>query len=113
MLLFMAWRYGVDRRNSILTYSQRLRSAVLAQRRLASAHVAALTETQRAELLAASVRPKCRWLVVTSRDWWLLPLLSAISILCVQVSFMPEKRTASTASQSVTEQTAVAAQASP
>lgn len=93
--VIVALLYGVIRRHSILSYSQRLRRALLAQRKLAATNTSELSETQRKELLDACQRPNRPALSDTARDKMVLPLVSAVAMAAVVVPPVSMRMTSS------------------
>ena len=77
--------YGAVRRHSILSYSQRLRQSLLAQKKLAATNTSELDDEQRKKLMDACQRPNRPALSTTARDKLVLPLASVVALAAVLV----------------------------
>jgi LSD1 subclass zinc finger protein len=75
--------YGVLRRRSILSYSLKLRHAILAQRKMAATNTANVDEAERARLMESCKRPDRPWLAGTMKDSVILPLASVAALAFV------------------------------
>lgn len=98
--VIVALLYGVIRRHSILSYSQRLRQALLAQRKLAATNTSELSEAQRKELMDACQRPNRPALSDTARDRLVLPVVSAVAMAAVVVPPLSTQMTSSSRTSS-------------
>jgi uncharacterized protein len=109
--------YGLLRRQAILSYSQRLRNAILAQRKLDTTNTAQTSEAEQLKLIDACKRPNRSWLSGAIRDAVALPLVSAIALAAVLVprihEAIREPATSQYAAQATPAPTPSAAQTPP
>lgn len=75
--------YGTLRRRSILSYSLRLRKAILAQRKLDATNTSNVEESERLKMVEACKRPERSWLAGGVKDSLALPLASVIALSAV------------------------------
>lgn len=83
--------YGALRRQAILSYSLKLRKAILAQRKLDTANTSNLEESERLKMVEACKRPDRSWFAGTAKDAVILPLASVIALSAVVTPLLHEK----------------------
>jgi LSD1 subclass zinc finger protein len=83
--------YGVLRRRGILSYSLKLRKAILAQRKLDTTNASNLEESERLKMVQACKRPDRSWIAGTAKDAVILPLASVIALSAAITPLLLEK----------------------
>ncbi|GAB3625369.1 hypothetical protein PTE30175_01475 [Pandoraea terrae] len=75
--------YGVLRRGAILSYSMKLRQAILAQKKLDTTNTANVDEAERQRMIAACKRPSRSWLAGAMKDAIMVPAVSAVALAAI------------------------------
>jgi len=75
--------YGALRRHAILSYSLKLRKAILAQRKLDTTNASNIGESERLKMVEECKRPDRSWLSGAVKDAVVLPLASIIALAAV------------------------------
>jgi LSD1 subclass zinc finger protein len=82
--------YGAMRRHAVLSYSMKLRQAILAQRKLDTSNAANLDEATRQKMVEACKRPDRLWFGNTAKDSVILPVASLVVLAAVLVPRLHE-----------------------
>lgn len=70
--------FGFYRKKAIIDYSRKLRQALLANRRAASANTAAMSSAEQQKVIDQTKRPEKQWLANTLHDKVVLPILTLV-----------------------------------
>jgi len=82
--------YGGIRRQAVLSYSMKLRQAILAQRKLDTSNAANLDEATSQKMVEACKRPDRLWFGNTARDSMMLPVASVVVLAAVLIPRLHE-----------------------
>lgn len=91
------------RKKLMVNYSKAIRNAFLAQKQSASANTSLMAEDERTKLVSSFEKPKLPILADTSRDKYILPVMSLACLATIMSPVITERVTSTTAPSVVTQ----------